>query len=1092
MEQFTVTGMSCAACSARVEKAVSRVPGVTSCSVSLLTNSMGVEGTASADDILRLTICEPAMGSAAFLNETISQLAEAYLERRQQELGTRIPYEQRASELQKVKMYLADRSVYGVDLNPTAVELAEVSLWLNTIYRGGFVPWFGTQLVCGNSLIGARRDCYPADALTTKTKHMHWYDQAPVRLKPGERRTQKKQVYHFLTGDPGMASYTDKVIKSLAPERIKEIKAWNKAFTKPYTSDELATMLRLSGQIDALWQQQVQLRETLEQETIDHLSIYGHEDTATDSRMTIRGKDEVYRRIYQSEHMKNAGPYARLRFAMDYWCALWFWPIERAGDLPTRAQFLAELGFILEGTARTNRGGDFLQEQTLFGPEEQSLFASDIEEAQDAMARKFSACLPHDTEVDLDNLCQLFPRLALVKAIAKKNRFLHWELEFADVFAKDGGMSLMIGNPPWVKLEWKEQNVLSEANPRFAIKRLTAKQTADERAEVLETGETRAAYFEEYESMAGQQNFLNAVTNYPDLRGQKVNLYKCFLPMSFRVVSSKKEAGGAAAFVHPDGVLDDPSGGELREKIFERLRAHFSFTNERKLFQEVHHNTTFSLNVYGAKGTTAFDVINDLYIPATIEECYRGNANKPVPKFKDEKGEWNVEGHPHRILHITKKDLKIFASVFDDNDNWKQARLPSLHAEELLDVLKKFDAQEEKISNLKKTNHSEDDVLYTTQCWNETNSQQEGFIKADVSFPESSQIMIYAGAQINVANPYSQTTRRIYHVNSDYDRIDLTDIPEDYRVRTKFLPSCSMEDYHRRAPITPWKAPFLSLYHIGNRRMIGTSSERTLAVALLAPGMATVDTIFNLVYRDESLLPLMAGLESSVPYDFFVKVIGKSHLDFSSMKLFPIAHSKYDAPIMLRALLLNCLTKYYADLWHRQFRASYGEDHWALADDPLLDPAHFSALTDTWTWDTPLRTDYERRMALVELDVLTALALGLTLAELQTIYRIQFPVLASYEAETWYDAHGRIVYTIHRGMTGTDSEGRKFVGVSKDEWERLRRHADDAGFTYDHTFTDDTQPGGPRERTITYAAPFVRCDRERDYARVWDVFSKRG
>ena len=46
MEQYTVTGMSCAACSTRVEKAVSKVPGVTSCSVSLLTNSMGVEGTA--------------------------------------------------------------------------------------------------------------------------------------------------------------------------------------------------------------------------------------------------------------------------------------------------------------------------------------------------------------------------------------------------------------------------------------------------------------------------------------------------------------------------------------------------------------------------------------------------------------------------------------------------------------------------------------------------------------------------------------------------------------------------------------------------------------------------------------------------------------------------------------------------------------------------------------------------------------------------------------------------------------------------------------------------------------------------------------
>ena len=52
MEQFNVTGMSCAACSARVEKAVNGVEGVTSCSVSLLTNSMGVEGTADPKAII--------------------------------------------------------------------------------------------------------------------------------------------------------------------------------------------------------------------------------------------------------------------------------------------------------------------------------------------------------------------------------------------------------------------------------------------------------------------------------------------------------------------------------------------------------------------------------------------------------------------------------------------------------------------------------------------------------------------------------------------------------------------------------------------------------------------------------------------------------------------------------------------------------------------------------------------------------------------------------------------------------------------------------------------------------------------------------
>ncbi len=178
----------------------------------------------TADDILQLTICEPAMGSAAFLNEAINQLAEAYLKKRQEERGESLPYDRRPRELQKVKMFIADRNIYGVDLNPTAVELAEVSLWLNTIYEGGFVPWFGTQLVNGNSLIGTRRACYTVDELQATSKGLRWYENAPERVKTEKKRMPKKQVYHFLTGDPGMANYTDGVIKCLEPENIKKIK----------------------------------------------------------------------------------------------------------------------------------------------------------------------------------------------------------------------------------------------------------------------------------------------------------------------------------------------------------------------------------------------------------------------------------------------------------------------------------------------------------------------------------------------------------------------------------------------------------------------------------------------------------------------------------------------------------------------------------------------------------------------------------------------------------------------------------------------------------------------------------------------------
>ena len=1012
----------------------------------------------TADEILKLTVCEPAMGSAAFLNEAISQLAEAYVSRKEKETGKIISYEKRFNELQKVKMFIADRNVYGIDLNPVAVELAEVSLWLNTIYEGGFVPWFGTQLVNGNSLIGARRQVYRIENMQSTSKGMRWYEMEPQRISLGTKRMPRKQVYHFLLGDPGMCKYSDKVIKSLEPDKIKEMVKWNKKFTEPVTDDEIITLLRLSTAIDELWEAQIRLRKEVDAKTQDSLSIFGYTDDTVDSRTTIRQKDKIFKELYKSEHMRNAGPYARLKFAMDDWCALWFWPIDKADLLPTRSEFLFDMSLILEGTMAAVNITDSAKDGQL------SLFPTEMEQ----MALDIIDTYGTDTIVDIPRLRQENPRLDLAAQIADKNKFMHWELEFADLFAERGGFDLVIGNPPWIKITWNEQSVLSDRQPMFAVKKLSASETAKYRTDTLQYGDIRQLYFAEFEEMSGEQNFLNAVQNYADLKGQQTNLFKCFLPQAWMYNAEC----GVSAFIHPEGVYDDPKGGALREKLYSRLRKHFMFANERKLFPEVDHHTQFSLNVYGGPLMVSFDTISNLYDAKSIVECYEGDSSMPIPKIKNTNGEWNVQGHPNRVISITKKELLIFANLFDGSDNWKQARLPAIYSKDLMDVLKLMARQKVTMSQCK---------IYSSQIWDETNAQKDGTIRRNIHFPETLRDTIYSGPHIGVANPLFKASRSTCVLNSDYDNIDLTSVDENYIQRINYSPRCAIDEYCSRLPKDSDGNPTTIYYRLIARKMLNITGERTLICAIVPPKTAHTNGLIGFEFADLDSMICSAGTFASIPFDFFIKVMGKANLYSDNAGKLPIVQSKFDREITIRSLLLNCLTKNYCDIWNKVFKEEYKEVTWSKKDS-RLDNAHFTELCKEWNQRFPLRTDFERRYGLVEIDVLTAMALGMTLQQLKTIYRIQFPVLQSYEADTWYDANGRITFTNNRSLVG--------VGFDRKEFELNMKNAP-AGKKFYRTIMDDTMPGGPVERTIEYIAPFDRCDRARDYEIAWKFFEEK-
>lgn len=1058
----------------------------------------------SADQLLELKILEPAMGSAAFLVETTNQLADLYLERKQKETGQTIPQDRVVIEKQKVRGYIADRNCFGVDLNPIAVELGAISLWLNSLHDSAFSPWFGDQLHAGNSLLGTRRAAYAPVLMKAGKKADLWFNAKPDEI--GWRKAlPNDHIWQWLLPAKDMANFqSDKSIKPFAGDAQEKIKAWRSGgFFNKLEDHEVKLVQKLSRVAEALFEQVAEDLAKTREASNDAITLWPDRGMPGNMGLDFHGKEHLAARLTGEDHATNTLPYKRLKTAMDAWCALWLWPLDKAHLLPSRAEFFQGMAMILEG--------GFAPDGSLAAPSIDEFAAPktdffDILEPDSPARDLFEAASRARSglfrETNVEALIETFDWLGVAVDVAARERFVHFDLIFADVMKARGGFDLIVGNPPWSRPGWNEGLILADLDPLYAG--LSASDARRAMPEVLpkvapvrrggKLAPAQEVFLREYVSTKGAMEITSSEVMNPFAGGGSNNLYRCFIDLSFRLVAPQ----GYAALIHQDGHLGDPKSGAFRRHWYGRIAKHFDHSNKitTKNFAEVVDHVRFSLNIYrGTPAEVNFEQFSFAFLARQVEDSYADKEGLgEIPGIKNAVGYWDTRGHRDRVMVIDRDALAVIHALSEEEDiPVEEARFIQPYSSGTLDVFRKM-ASFPKLATALSEDHRNADAVRSSPTtntltwqmghdWNETTHQRNGTIRRETGFRSPEQ-MILQGPLFHVANPFYKTPKRISRTNADYEVIDLTSIPDDYLPRTNYGPAVDMSEYRSRMTKCRWDSTktHAEFYRFAVRKMINLNSERSLIGSMVMPGVAHVNSVDSMAFKENTQLLNATAILTSLPYDFSIKASGKTNLHDHDVRGLPWTDVCDTA--LQRSLRLACVTSAYADLWN-QHAVSLEALPWSSTDQRLSLEGPVEG-PSSWDRKAGLRTEFARRLALVEIDVLVSQALGLTLDQLIEIYRIYFPVLQENEAGTWYDQNGRIVWTCSKGLPGVGwlDNGRS---PGRAAWERILE-SNPAELTC--TAMDDTQPGGSRPVERRFVGPFTKCDRIEDYKRAWAHFER--
>lgn len=1107
-----------------------------------------------------------------------------------------------------------------------------MSLWLNTMHPGMRAPWFGLHLRRGNSLIGGRRAVYAGDDVAGKDKA--WLKAkgalapTPLRfLKDGEPQLLPNDAVHqFLLPSPGWAAVAgSKEAKELAKEGVEQLAAWKKGILqrpkrstahlntdgspklnpktkapKPEAPSQFTKLRDAARRVEFLWAAVVKRMELSEKEIARRIDLW-QADPEDPEYAFLQHPDQAVAKEKVLEDLFNAvdTPYWRLKKVMDAWCALWFWPVDKAGLLDggdgeygarTVVSDADGLSEVLGGVPLTGEQPEieaapdstavaaptpmprFVEATALFalGPEQTSFEDLELSADDDVVVevrevapkpmqksvakpkvperrlivplkdlddwlefleamlgtadvpegtlidslksldelKGFEETLPGFMGMDVGNPEDRFPWLRAVRDIAEEQGFLHWELEFALVFARGGGFDVQVGNPPWVRPRWNESAVLAEHEPWFELADKASTAEKDRRRrELLESPAARRYVLGELTNTTAQVAVFGSPQMYPLLTGTQPDLYRAFMSQ----VWAHTSADGTAGMVHPDTHFTGDKEGSLREAAYHRLRIHGDFVNSGQRFfpRPVGDTAHFGVHVYGRPMEIGFDHLSWLVSVDALRHSAQHDGSGEVPGVRYRNGEFDERPHRARIIRVDTHLLSVWQRLLDEADRpVEESRLlfpVSTGEASAIEALADYPLRLGRAPRISPGYHEsgakKDDLIDYNRPDPATGQEY---------LPDSWRQVILKGTQLSVGTPVFK--RHDANSNDPYGA-DLVDLPPDFvpdtayvrargrnrayldeqerwidhrvlkrlrasdtavararreiarvnRIAEELVTSAQVDDVlmrraHRR---------YVTFYRLAWRCMIAPNTERALYAAVVPPGTAHVHAVHSLAMPELRHTALVAGFWASLPLDYYLRATGRTNLLVAAAKATPAPTPDHPlaSALLLRTLRLNCLTQAYDNLWSDLYDPTWPDrERWAR-EWPGLRP--LDDVTPDWRPETPFRSERARRSALVEIDALVAVWLGMDADALIAAYRGRFPVLQKYEAVTWFDADGWKLAGNARTI------GQRQTKETWAQFEAYRAAPDSAPV-----------PDG-------YTKPFHKADREAEMREAHAVFQKR-